>query len=523
MKWGTTTSCIGLGVLAALAGHPLRAGAQPLVLPDPPGDALILRTDLDADGQIDPATQRLPDILEMRIGAFRPDNPSLDRYTGNWDDNGEYFRFDVVLEGLLNPPGPLAFDNKFPSYDPFLYGGNPIYGYIEFDLDADENTGGELLEAEHRYLGNVARLGGMPSDPRFAGRVAENSLAFDFDIQTPPFVDRSGEEFHMLFLGEEISTIFVVSEAAGGDPALFEAGEIWDVEGDLFHRAHGFEQFEFMCIDRPGPYEPTVLVRFAHDTATDQTTISLVFPFMNAASGALENPPEPVQPNNGCASGNTNAGMGSQQTSILEALIGLQFSAANPNDPGNPDFQLLAGWAPKNPSDFLDPTAWRIATCLGTAYEQQGQIPDLNRWIWTDMYPDPIPGDFDGDTWITANDTTLLNDFISLNDGVWGMDDDMDPNNGSIDLFQYADNFSLFDTNYDGFVVASDVVLLGDMDLNQIVDILDVDDFVLALLDPTVYTDTHGGVDPLIRGDINSDGFLNGEDIIGFVDLLINP
>ncbi|MFQ5502628.1 MAG: hypothetical protein ACE5EQ_10075, partial [Phycisphaerae bacterium] len=147
----------------------------------------------------------------------------------------------------------------------------------------------------------------------------------------------------------------------------------------------------------------------------------------------------------------------------------------------------------------------------------------LNRWIWTDMYPDPIPGDFDGDTWITATDTTMLNDFIALNDGVSGMDDDMDPNNSSIDLSQYADNFSIFDTNYDGFIVASDVVLLGDMDLNQIVDVLDMDDFVLALIDPTVYTDTHGGVDPLIRGDINSDGSLNGEDIIGFVDLLIIP
>ena len=533
MKWGTTKGCIVLGALSILAAHPLRAGAQPLVLPDPLGDALILRTDIDADGEIDPLTQRLPDIIEMRIGAYQPDNPSLDRYTGSWDNNGGYMRFDVVLDGLINPPGPLAFANKLPSYDPFLYGGNPIYGYIEFDMDADENTGGELKKPEHRYLGNVARLGGMPSDPRFAGRVAVNDSAFDDNIQTPPFVDRSGEEFHIAFLGEEILQIMVITESAGGDPAKFESGEVWDVEGDLFHRAHGFEMFEFTCSCRPGKYEPQVILRFAHDPNTDRTTISFVFPLTNDADGAMQNPPEPGCCNNGCAFGTSGTPSvcpcpdwttcTAEHSSIEEALVGLQFSAEFPSDPGNPDFQLLAGWAPKIPTDFLDPTAWRIATCLGTAYGTQGQIPDLNRWIWTDMYPDPIPGDFDGDSWITSTDTTMLNDFITLNDGVVGVDDDMDPNNSSIDLSQYADNFTLFDTNYDGFVVASDVVLLGDMDLNQTVDVLDMDDFVLALIDPTVYTDTHGGMDPLIRGDINSDGFLNGEDIIGFVDLLINP
>lgn len=508
-----------LGALSIL-GAASSTHAQPTIMSDPDDDAVIRRTDLGGDGPIDPQTQRLPDIIEIRLGRFTPTAPHIDRFEGVWDIAGAFARVDIVLDDLINPPGPLAFDPLFPVYDPFLYGPNPIFGYIEFDLDGDENTGGELKSPDLRYLGNVARFSGLPIETRFFNRAAQDDSAFDDDITTAPFVDRSGEEFHIPLIGEEIEQIQVKQEKPGGNPAIFEEGETWWVGGEMFHRAHGFEDFSLLCFPREGKYQPSLPLLFHHDPSSDTTTISLVYPLQNAGSAALVSPTEPVQPNNGCAQA---AGGGVEQNSIEEALDDLQFSATNAKafDRMLPDFQLIAGWEFNSIAGSLDPATWRVAALVGTAFavSQSGS----SRFIWTDVFPNPCVGDFNNDGLVDNADVVMLNAFIALLDGDSSFDTDNNATNGSLTWQGYARNFSLFDTNYDGFVDATDAIVAGDMDLNQLVDMADVDDFTQALLDKSDYSAAHNGIDPLVRGDLDGDGELSGMDIGEFITLLLGP
>lgn len=498
--------------LAASGETALRA--QPSVLIEPVSDAAIRRTDIGNDGSVDPQLHHLPDVRETRLGTFSPAAPHLDRFAGSWDSNGYYLRFDLVLDGLINPPGPLALDDNYQMYDPFLYGPHPVFGYVEFDLDSNPETGGELSDTEYRYLGNVGRFGGLPSVARFVNRAAGTSADCDDNILTSPFVERSGEEFHLALIGEEIEHITVVTEKPGGNPALFEEGEVWILAGDLFHRAHGFEEFAFTCFDRPGRYKPDVWLRMEHDPLTDRTTISLVYPLTNAASAALSGPSTPVQPNDGCEN---------NQNSIEEALEDLQFSAefANPVDRLQPDFALIAGWEFNTVSDYLTPENWPSFGLVASAYGQQ-QGP-FERFVWTDVWPNPLPGDFNADGTRDSADVTLLDGFIAANDGVPGIDDDGNGSNGVIQWHFFSRSFTVFDTNYDGFVDPSDAVVMGDMDLNRMVEYDDVDDFVEALLTPSVYVGAHGGVPGSTRGDINGDQLLDAADTAGFLGILMNP
>lgn len=485
------------------------AADEPQVFVDPRGDIRILKTDDGANGLLDPANQQLPDLLEIRVGAFEPTAPSVDPYAGVWNDWGDFVRVDLVLDGLVNPPGTLGWVG---FYDPLKYGPNPVYGYAELDMDADEDTGGELEYTTYRYAGVVGRFGGLPVDPRFAGRIAVDFQAFDGDIETGPFVEKSGEEFHIALVGEEIDQVNVLVEAPGGNPAIFESGEVWDVCGDLFHRAHGFEDFAFMCFSDPGKYEPVVCLRFAHETTADTTTISLVYPLTNEGSAEMAGPGKLVERNNGCDS---------DQNSVQEALVDLQFSAENadPLDRLFPEFDLIEGWEFKIPADHLDPAAWRVSACLSTGYA--GSEPGGAKFVWTDVLPNVTTGDFDGNGQLDGADQSALSAYILAHDGNANFDDDGDRMNGSIEIHNFASSFILFDTDYDGFVDATDSVIKGDMDLNLLVDFDDVDDFVLALTDPDSYASSHGGVDPVARGDMNGDWLIDGADIAGFADTIL--
>ena len=61
---------------------------------------------------------------------------------------------------------------------------------------------------------------------------------------------------------------------------------------------------------------------------------------------------------------------------------------------------------------------------------------------------------------------------------------------------------------------------LGDMDGDFLINMADVDDFVLALVDPAAYEAQHPDLDPMEQGDIDQDGLLNGLDIGPFILLL---
>lgn len=479
------------------------AAAQQIVINDQAGDTVIRRTDEGNVGTINPNLHRLPDILQMRMGKFAPAAPDVDLFFGDWSNTGLFVRFDLVLYGVINPPGPMGDDFKNPTYSPFMYGPNPIYGWIEFDIDNNINTGGELNNPELRYDGAIARLGGKPVGPAFADRVATSLLDIDPYFDMPPYVERSGEEFHLTFRGEDVQTIDKANEKPGGDPNIFENGEQWTIRGPLWHRAHLYERYAFRCVGQNGVYMPNVSVRFRHENSTNQTTISLVYPLNNTAAGLMESPYTTSQPNNGCPG---------DQNSIEEALEDLHFSAlfTDPQRRSEPEFAAMIGW--ESISDvriFLDPGQWRVDALIGTGYPSP---LDGARYAWTDAWPNCRVGDFNGDGEVDEADAAMLAAYIAERDG----DPDKDADgvvNGRVVIPGFAANFSIFDTNYDGVVGPEDTIVLGDMNINLVVNYSDISDFVQALINPTVYTSTHGGASPLLRGDLNGDHRLDGKDI----------
>ena len=159
-----------LCVLAAAMGAPIIRGDELFhVERDLVGDAVIRRMDMDADGPVDSGAHRLPDIVSYRIGMWVPTDPQGNSFDGEWSPESDILRLDIVFDGLVNPPGTLCCEHPF---DPFVYGPNPVFGYIEIDMDDSVNTGGELYKSHGgklhnphlRYLGNAARFGGVSSE-----------------------------------------------------------------------------------------------------------------------------------------------------------------------------------------------------------------------------------------------------------------------------------------------------------------------------------------------------------------------
>jgi hypothetical protein len=502
---------MGIALCLSLVS-PAFAWPDPTILADRVGDAQIRRTDTGCIGAINPNTQRLPDIVEMRIGRFAPTAPQSDLFAGTWGPAGGFMRLDLVVSGLVSPPGPLGYGDS-PLYQPFRYGPNPIYGWIEIDMDSNENTGGEVDAPALRYLSNVTRFGGLPQQPYIAGRCAiDFTGVYNKNFSVQPYTERSGEEFHVALQGEEIEQVHVLVESLNGNPSIFEAGETWIVEGRLFHRCHGAEQFTYQCADRQSVYKPETQMKYSHDAVADRTTISLVYPLTNAASALILG--TSLEPMDGC-DGNQN--------SIAEALDDDTWAAtqASSVDRLDPKFVLLGGWQTENYNNYLNPNLWRITALVGTAYGVQPA--DGSRYIWTDVWPDVRRGDFNGDCKLDTADRTLLLNYINQHDGVPLFDDDGSPINHCLQTHYRCTYPSLYDTDDNGLICANDVLLGGDMDVSLSVNIADIPDFVQALVDPALYTSTHGGIEPLLRGDMNCDGVLNGADIQLFVTTLLSP
>ena len=434
-------------LLILLVTFPTASLAQaPRVVADPVGDALVRRSDPGADGPLGRAVHKMPDLVEYRIGSWQPLDPEEDLYVGSWSVGGDFFRLDLVFDGLTNPPGSLGLVTPF---DPYAYGENPVFGYVELDMDADVNTGGELHRSDLRFSGNAARYGGLPVGARYADRVALDETAFDGDIQTGPFVDRSGEEFHVSLFGWLIDEIEDNNAGDANDVILpgasFGEGDDWTVFGQLLHRAHGYEPFSFACCDGlPGSYEPEVQLRFRHDTTSNQTTISLVCPLNNAGAAAMEG--EEVEPDDGDAS---------NQSSVLEGLNDLVFGVENPLTSwlSDPDFAIIQHWGARNPAEFLDPQSWKVVALVGMSYSSQD--PDGALLAWTDMLPNVRRHDFNADHRVDQRDALLFDQFLAASDGVAGIDAD-GLVNGQVRIVNFGPNFSLFDVNYDGLVGAAD-------------------------------------------------------------------
>ena len=438
---------LGLAVVACLcASMPLRGQGPEHTTHDAIGDAVARRADAGADGPVDAQSHRLPDVVSHTIGPWQPLDPSQDLFEGGFSYGGEFFRLDIVFDGLVNPPGTTGCCDV--SFAPFLHGEHPVFGYVEIDMDANVNTGGELELPRFTYLGNAARFGGLPTESRFRNRVARDGKAFDGDITTPPFVDRSGEDFHIALQGWEIEEI-VRSDATD---TVFGVGETWVIRGYLFPRAHGYVDFSYACcLGPPGTYEPLVSIQFAHSAATDRTTLSLVYPLTNAgAASAFGDVVEPPDGDPG------------NQNSVAEALDDLVFGVNNaqPEWPNDSNFAIIEEWGQfellpgaNSATQFLDPLTWEITIIVGTGYTIQTNDA---LFVWTDVMPDVLAGDFDGNGQITWADLVLFNKYLLAHDGQAGSDADGRGDNCSVEIINFGPDFSLFDVNYDGRVDPSD-------------------------------------------------------------------
>jgi hypothetical protein len=476
-----------------------QADENPRSLSDPRGDTLIRRTDPNGLLPCDVLNHRAPDLRDLKLGRWSPSDPQTDLFTGAYDTAGLFLRLDITFDGLINPPG----DNRPWNFTPFTYGPNPVFGFIEIDMDRNAATGGEVDGPQYRYLGNAARFGGVPNLGYLYDRFAMDAAAFDGDFDTKPYVERSGEEFHLALLGDLFLPEDVV-EVAGNADQTFDAGEIWLITARWFHRAHGYEPFSFVYGGaRAGAYEPLCTLRFAHDPNSASTELTLVTPLTNAGAALMLG--EPVQPSNFDSS---------DQCSVLEALLDLEDSAAylHENPTGLPEQKLINGWYEEEPATFLDPTNWRVTALVGTTYLASAEACEY--FVWTDIYPGVVRGDVNGNGIAGNWDRGDIARYIR----------DHDADDGQIDnlvvLSGFPGNFSGYDVNQDGVVDALDELLVsrpGDLDLDGDVDLIDIAQF---------QTCEAGSARLCIEcglGDLDMDGDVDGADFLRLADLLAGP
>lgn len=419
---------------------------------DPPHDSIPRRRDRHNGLANDAAVpDRIVELLETSLGTWAPANAAVDLFIGEFRATGGFLRLDLRFAGLVNPPGK-AEPNAF---QPNKYGPRPVYGFVEIDMDANLATGGEVDSPQYRYLGNAARFGGHIRIPALRARAAIDASAFDHNVATPPFVERSGEEFHLALLGGETTAI---RELRGNGNDFFDRGEAWLLTGAFFHRAHGYEKFSLAEGGRsPGQYMPPHKLLFVHDVIQNVTTVTLVFPLTNAAA-AMVNGAGPQAMNNNP----------SDQASVLEGLDDLHDSASfvavfPTSDPAQ---SLISNWETESPSNYLNPNDWKITVLVGTNHPVVE--PSQALFLWTDLFPNVLPGDVDGNGARGDADVQAIRTFIAANDGRDGKFD------AAVVVRDFASGFSLYDVDYDGVVDLHDIIREnGDADIDGDIDLAD--------------------------------------------------
>lgn len=440
-----------------LGGACLASSGGPQILTDAAGDAAIRRTDPGANGPINPLST-MPDVVELRLGGWTTPTPTTDPYTGSWvaGGNADLLRLDLVLAGVVNPPGTLGLGAH--PFNPYQYGPSPIYGFIDLDIDRTRNTGGELgSAATQRFLANIARFGALPYGS-LAERAARSAADYDGSFFTGPQFERSGEDFALVFCG--CFGVYTV-DTFGDTNGAFDAGDTWIVRGRFFQRAAGYEEASAAFGGSfPGLYDPSVRLRFQHSTATNRTTISLVYPLRMAGAALLAG--EPVQPIDLSVS---------NHTSVVEALTDVIDGALEPVSPEA--YELSHRLAGRSATDYLDPSDWRVTMIVGTSYAQVE--PSL--YAWTDYGFECLAGDFDADGALAPADVAIFDSALASRDG--GSNDADGAVNGAVVIPNFGVNFDLLDLTGDGVIDASDrdrlfAPLPGDADLDCMVGLGDV-------------------------------------------------
>ncbi len=452
---------------------------------DPAGDAVIRRTDPGADGVLGVGAV-LPDIVRVSVEGWSPIAPAVDPYTGieNPSQTPDFVRLELVFDGLVNPPGTLGLGAT--PFEPFAFGPSPVYGFVEIDVDRNRDTGGELGGAAAlRVLATLARLGEIPSSS-LSSRMAFNSGEIDSNFNTQPQYERSGQDFSLNLCGcFNVSVVDTFGDVDGS----FDTDDMWVVRGRFFQRATGYEEASAAFGGSFfGLYDPRVDLRFRHDSQSDETTVTLVYPL--TMQGAADLAGEPVQVIDLDVA---------NHNSMIEALDDIVIGAGFPLF--GPVATLTSEWANQDPIDSIDPTRWRINAVFATTYANIE--PTL--YVWTDAFGDIRAGDFDASGLITQSDVDDLNSEIASLDG--SISDADGVTNGVVQFWNPGTDFSVFDLDGSGAIGAPDVAAisldcLGDANLDGTVDVNDIS-FVLFRL---------GDAD-CSSADVNADEALDVNDI----------
>lgn len=451
-----------LAILALLIACGAARASDPVETEyDDSDDACWRRTDLGNDGPLNPGQVR-PELRSVSLSKWYCDNPATDPFLGVASNAGTHlFRLDIVIDGLVNPSGPLYdFDDPLA---PFEYGPNPLLGFVEFNVDRREanggrNSGGDLTsEAGSHYLANAGRFGGVATSSTLASRMITEPGQLDADFFTSPQFERSGAEFIFKLCGcEEIS---VISTSVPED-SEFSDGDTWVVRGHFFERTSGFNGISTMICPTAQRYAPLVDVRFSHSVSNDLTTVSMVYALdqegARQLAGLAAAPPI-----------NNMVGCDGNQGSVAEALTDIAIGASGAASNGwflvdTPTRMMSEDWVARTgiiPA-FLDPTDWRVTAIVGTTYSRTISSPSAEgaEFVWTDVLG-TASGDFNGNDEVNSTDLALLNAYIAANDG--GPNDADGLVNGSVAIPDFGFEFAVWDLNYDGVIDCHDASAFG--------------------------------------------------------------
>lgn len=444
---------------------------------DPSGDAVIARTDVGADGPIHPDSKP-PDVKMFRAR----------RWAGAPSDVVE---FTLEFDGLVCPPGPLGLGSL--PFNPLEFGTTPLYGFFEIDIDEDRNTGGELGDAaKFRYLANLGRLGEVPEDSA-SERAATDGFQLDSNFNSTPQFERSGADFAVVFCGCFDVTVV---DTCGDLDGCFNEGDSWTVSGRFFQRSGGYELASAAYGGSFfGMYDPITFIHFEHSIASDQTTLTLLFPLdMKGAAKLSGEPQEPIDLDV------------SNHCSIEEALDDIIAGAAA--GLSGPTAVLADRWVDEFANQFLNPEDWRLRGLCGTSYESEQY--DSALFVWTDAIGDHTFADFNGDGHVNGDDLDAFDAIVATRDG--GPRDADQTVNGEVRVPSFAAGFSVFDLDGDGLINSLDRVkllpppMIGDANGDCVVNFAD-----LTMILTNWGTVVPGGSPP--AGDANADGVVNFSDI----------
>lgn len=427
-----------IAVLAAL-GSPCLATGGSGIWTDAAGDARTQRTDAGNNAALPPGFVPI-DLLGVSVRGWIP-NSVADPYSGSFvgpEARADVFRIDVTIDGLVAPPGPGGF-NGF-GYDPYRFGDRPLFGFIELDIDDQKNSGGELTPlAFNRYLANVGRFGLSPYGS-ISDRMIRSQADADQNFFTGPQFERTGGEFALALCGCWPPTI--VSQS-GNQDGRFDAGETWIVRGRFFERFQAVRPASALFGgSQPGLFDPMVNLRFHHDTASDTTTVTLVYALTNAGAATL--------------AGVAQQGMDyniSNQTSLEEALADLIESY--PFATG-PVLELLDPWEGRDYDDYRKPNEWGVNALIGTMPLVE---EPTGLFVWTDTGFGEVFGDLDNDDAVGPSDRAVITGAVATLDGTASDADGIV--DGRVTIPDFGRRFDLRDLNGDGVIDQNDADLIG--------------------------------------------------------------